>query len=638
MSKTVNPRSRNVEHPSTHRVRTGVIGVALFLATFAVFSRCLRNDFVDWDDTGMFLENPYYRGLGAEQLRWMFTQFHMGHYQPLSWVTLALDYEAARAWFGNGLDPRTYHLNNVLLHSANAVLVYLLCLRLLRPFSQKVPDTFFALVAALLFAIHPLRVESVAWATERRDVLSSFFLLSTVLLYLRATASTGAAHVRWLVLALVFYLLSLLSRAMGVTLPIILLLLDWHPLRRIGHWGGQPAAMSLRRAVLEKLPFLLFAIPVAIVAPLAARAASATAALEQHGVLARSLQACYGLAFYLWKTILPRGLSPIYELRLPIDLLAPRYIASAGIVLLAIVGLILLRRRQPAIVVALLCYALLLAPVSGFGQVGNQEAADRYSYLPAVALSGLIAAGLLRLWRTLRAPTWLKIGVGVCACGIALTLIPLTWRQCGVWRNTTTLWTYAAGVSPESSIAQNGYGWVLLQQKRYDEALPHFRRAIELQPTNPKAHHNIWIALREQGKSDELLQAYRDSIRVYPTMADAYYNLGNELRRRGDLADALASYQMAVELQPGHASAQTNLANLLGQRGDHDAALAHYEAATRADPRNIIARRGYAFLLKKLGRNAEALEQIRIAGQLDPNDAAVRQLLASWTSGDSAPR
>jgi Flp pilus assembly protein TadD len=640
----VNPRPGNARRPHA-RVRTLLSGIVVFLTTFAVFSRCARNDFVDWDDPGMLLENLHYRGLGLAQLRWMFTTFHMGHYQPLSWVSLALDFEAARACFGNGLDPRPYHLTNVLLHSANAVLVFLLCVRLLRGGGKtgsarpRLSDSA-AAFAALAMALHPLRVESVAWVTERRDVLSSFFLLLTVLVYLRAAASEGAVRVRWLGLALFVYVLSLLSRAMGVTLPIILLLLDWFPLKRIGRWGARPAVVPLGRAVLEKLPFAVFALGAAFLAPLAQRAAGATATLAQHGLLARGMQASYGLVFYLWKTLLPAGLSPIYEMRLPIDVFAPRYVASAALVLGALVGLVLLRRRQPALVVALACYAILLAPVAGLVQSGNQEAADRYSYLPSVTLSVLMAAGLLRLFDALprRVGGAWSAALSLCAAGIIVVLVPLTWRQSGVWRNTTTLWTYAARVSPTSSIAQNGYGWVLLQQKRYDEALQHLRRAIELRPTNSKAHYNIWIALREQGRSDELLQAYRDSIRVYPTMADAYYNLGNELRRRGALDEALANYRRAVELQPSHARAQANLAYLLGQRGDNDAALAHYAAALRADPRSIMARRGYALLLKKLGRDADAIEQIRIAGQLDPNDATAQQLLTSWSGPGRTPR
>jgi tetratricopeptide (TPR) repeat protein len=625
------------------RWSTGIVGATIFLAVMAVFSPCLRNGFVDWDDPAMLLENPHYRGLGPAQLRWMFTTFHMGHYQPLSWITLAVDYLSAKAWFGDGLDPRSYHLTNIVLHAANAVLVYLLGLKLLRGAAARARDIQprshhgAVAMAALLMAIHPLRVESAAWVTERRDVLSSFFLLLTVLLYLRAVRLDGTMRTRSFAVVLPVYLLSLLSRAMGVTLPLVLLLLDWYPLRRVGRSGSQPNGPALRPVLLEKLPFLVPAIAAALAAPLAQHAAGATATWAQHGALARAAQACYGLVFYVWKTLAPLRLSPIYELRMPIDLLAPRYVVAAALVLLATVGVIVLRRRQPAITVALTAYAVLLAPVAGLVQSGNQEAADRYSYLPAVPLALLLGAGLRRLWQAAR-PAGLKHAAAGLAGVAVVTLAVLTWRQCAVWQSTATLWEYAAGVSPASSIAQNGYGWVLLRQKHYDDAAQRFRLAIQLQPTNPKAHYNLWTALREQGREGELLQAYRDSIRVYPTFVDAYFSFGNELRRQGQTDDAVAAYRAAIKLSPGHAKAHTNLAFLLAQQGQTEEALQHYDAAIRADPQSALARRGFATLLKRLGRDAEAVAQIRIAVQLDPNDATSRQRLESWTAPFSAPQ
>jgi tetratricopeptide (TPR) repeat protein len=619
-------------HPGSDRTRTTAIGIATFLITLAVFSPALCNDFVDWDDPAMVLDNPNFRGLAAAQLYWMFTTFHMGHYQPLSWITLALDYRAGQALFGNGLDPRPYHLTNVALHAANAAFIYLLARRLLGgaargPWLQHGA----AALVALLTSLHPLRVESVAWVTERRDVLSSFFLLLMLLAYLRAALTSRS---RWLVMAVVAYLLSLLSRAMGVTLPLILLLLDWYPLRRIGGWAVRPARVPLRRILLEKLLFLVPAVGAAILAPLAQHAAGATAGWEYHGGLARAAQACFGLAFYVWKTVLPLRLSPIYEMHVPIDPLAPRYVAAAAIVLVAAAGLVLLRRRIPGAVVALASYAIVLLPVAGFVQSGNQEAADRYSYLPAIALTMLVGAALLRTARVRRR----AYACFALAAMAVVALAAATWRQCGVWQNTATLWRYAAAVSPDSSIAQNGYGWVLLQEKRYEEALARLRRAIEIQPTNPKAHNNIWMTLREQGRSDELLAAYRESIRVYPTFADAYYHLGNELRRRGQTDEAIASFRQATELRPAYASARINLAYLLNQRGQTEEALQQYELAVQADPRSALARRGLASVLKRLGHDGEAIAQLHIVLQLDPNDVTAREWLAAWTGGGMQER
>ena len=232
-----------------------LVPVLIAVLTGAAFFPALENGFVDWDDEKTLLDNPNYRGLGWDQLRWMFTTFYMGHYQPLSWMTFGLDY---LLW---GIDPFGYHLTNLLLHTANAVLFYFLTLRLLSLPARAVPGEFALQVAAgfaaLVFALHPLRVESVAWVTERRDVLSAFFLLWTILCYLRATAGAegDSARWRWLSAAVIVYGLSLLSKAGGITLPVVLLVLDVYPLRRLGVEAGKWFGPAARQVWWEKVPF-----------------------------------------------------------------------------------------------------------------------------------------------------------------------------------------------------------------------------------------------------------------------------------------------------------------------------------------------------------------------------------------------
>lgn len=625
--------------------RAVVVSLAVFLAVLLTFWPALRNGFVDWDDPDNFLKNQNFRGLGAAQLGWMFTTSHMGHYQPLSWITLAGDYLWGRAVFGDGLDPRSYHLTNNLLHAANAVLVYLLALQLLAGAAQSGAERRSwivhgaATLAALLFALHPLRVESVAWLTERRDVLSSFFLLLSVLCYLRAQQSEARPYVRWVVLAVVLHACSLLSRAMAVTLPVILLLLDWYPLRRLDRERMPRAGRRYPTVLLEKVPFVVLALVAGITAVWAQRSAGAAYGLEQHTIGGRLAQMCFGLVFYVYKTLVPVHLSPIYEVHLPIDVGAPRYLIAIGLVLIAaaVLGVLIALRRGRAFVVAAACYAILILPVSGLVQSGNQEVADRYSCIPSIVLMVLLAAGVQPLWRSLRTPRFVKLGVGGVAGVALLVLATLTWRQCGVWYSTATLWQRAVEVSPDSSIAQDGYGWVLLDQKRYDEALVHLRRALEINPMNDKAHNNIWILLQAQGRMDELLQAYRDAIRIVPQFAEAHYNLGLELSRRGDVAGAEAEYRTALEQRPNYSQAHTNLANILAKRGEVAEALRHYESAIAADPANLIARRALAGLLKAQNRAAEAVQQLREALAVDPNDARSRQLLEKWTTPARPP-
>jgi hypothetical protein len=292
--------------------------VPLFVAvlTLAAFFPALSNGFVNWDDDKILYDNPLYRGLGWDRLSWMFTTFLMGHYQPLSWLTFAIDY---LLW---GMDPFGYHLTNVLLHTANAVLFYFISRRLLGAAlsvsagAENWQLNFSAGFAALLFAIHPLRVESVAWATERRDVLSGLFYFTTIYFYLRTVESVQpSTRRRWLGVTVAAYLLSLLSKATAIALPVVLLVLDIYPLRRL---TGSPLNWLKResRAVLyEKLPFVILAIGFA--ALLAQQITGALKPLEQFGVISRVFQAGFALMFYLGKTLWPIGLAPIYEL--PID-------------------------------------------------------------------------------------------------------------------------------------------------------------------------------------------------------------------------------------------------------------------------------------------------------------------------------
>ncbi len=656
-----NPPPR-AEHSRADRFdrRRILIGVGVALVTFAVFTPALRNDFVDWDDTDNFVLNEHYRGLNPARLRWMFTTTHMGHYQPLSWVTLAGDYLWGRALFGDGLDPWSYHLTNCVLHAVSAALVYLLALELLaaaavndraRPTAARratrpdgasaaaPPARLYvaAALAALLFALHPLRVESVAWATERRDVLSSFFLLLTVLLYVRAPVYPAARRWKWLAGVGVLFVLSLLSRALGVVLPVILLLLDWYPLRRFEDTDRAGAWPAIRGVLLEKAVLLVPAVVVAAMAVTAQAATGAAGGLQSHGPLPRLVQACYGLVFYVGKTCVPHGLSPIYELKLPLDIFAARYMMAVGLVLAGAVGLALLVRagRGRGVAVAAGAYALVVLPVSGLVQSGMQEVADRYSYLPDAVLMILLTGGAVRLRAIAGAPRIVRRGLAGGAIAAGLVLAVLTWRQCGVWRNSATLFAHAVRVQPDSSNAQNGYGAVLLREKRYDEALQHLERAIEIRPGHLVAHRNIWRAWAEQGRPEQVLAAVRHTLQLVPDFPDAYYELGWWLSRAAEEDAAIAAYQEAVVLRPGYSAAHTNLAVLYKKHGRTSEALEHFAAGALADRRNLYAWRGWAALLHDLGRNGEALDVLGAALQIDPQNALTQQYWREWT--DTSP-
>src|SRR5881396_482688 len=287
-----------------------LVPLLVVLCTLAAFLPTLQNHFVNWDDDKNFLDNPYYRGLAWTQLRWMWTT-HLGHYIPLTWMTFGLDY---LLW---GMNPLGYHLTNLLLHSANGVVFFFVVCRILARALPGLSERGHALavsagVAALVFAIHPLRVESVAWVTERRDVLSGLFYLVAILLYLRACE--GMARGRgWYWLSVAVFVCALLSKSMVVNLPIVLLILDVYPLRRLGGFVGWWCGPA-RRVYVEKIPFVFLAAAASAVALMAQLSVHTVTSLAQLSVPGRLAVSAYGLSFYLWKTVAPMNLSPLYEL------------------------------------------------------------------------------------------------------------------------------------------------------------------------------------------------------------------------------------------------------------------------------------------------------------------------------------
>src|SRR5438132_7212087 len=392
----------------TQRGGSWLVPVLIALVTFAAFLPTLNNQFVDWDDQRNFLENPHYRGLAWTHLRWMWTTFHMGHYIPLTWMTLGLDYVL---W---GMNPLGYHLTNLLLHAANAAVFFFVVRRILTLALPSPSERGHALAvsagfAALVFAIHPLRVESVAWVTERRDVLSGLFYLVTILVYLRACERRGRDR-GWYWLAVAVFVCALLSKSMVVNLPVVLLILDVYPLRRLGGaigWSSEPA----RRVYVEKIPFVLLAAAASVVAVMAQSWVNAAVPLAQLSVPGRLAVSAYGLSFYLWKMVVPVNLSPLYELPPTVNFWATPFVLSYGLVLAATAIVLALRRRVPGLLAASLTYVVVLLPVLGIFQSGPQIAADRYTYLAGLGWAILAGAGLLSCWHATR---FLLPGSAVC--------------------------------------------------------------------------------------------------------------------------------------------------------------------------------------------------------------------------------
>ncbi len=487
-----------------------VAALAVALITAACFAATVGFGWlVNWDDNANFLDNPHYRGLDWETVRWAATTTLRGPYQPLSWLSLSVDHAL---W---GMDARGYHATNVLIHALAAVA----CVWTLRALLRCVPGDaasvaprplgFAAAAGALFFAIHPQRVESVAWVTERRDVLSGLFTLLALGAYLRAHSPGATRRMGWG--ALVCFALALLAKATAMTLPVALLVLDAWPLRRIrreaGRWHLEPGVLR------EKVPYLLCSVAVGVVAVLGQRDVAAMSDFDVHGAGARLVQAAYAMAFYPWKALAPVWLSPFYEMGIldltRLSILLPA-IAGVGLG----VGLLVRARRWPALAVAWAFFAILVAPVSGLAQAGAQIAADRYSYLPGLAFAALFAGACAR-WPRFRP----------CACAWLVVLGALTVRQSLVWRDAETLWKHAVAVDPANYAANHYYG----------DALVRAGRAAEAEP---------FLVYSLRGRND----------------ADAWNNLGVLRAMAGRMAEAVTCFERAVAADPGHAEARKNLA------------------------------------------------------------------------------
>jgi tetratricopeptide (TPR) repeat protein len=506
--------------------------LGIVLVTFVVFAPALRNDFVNWDDPEMVVFNTGVRGLGPAQIRWAFTTFHSSLYHPLTWLSLSVDYVL---WGG---EPWGYHLTNILLHALNAGLTFLLTRRLIATAlgDNGRATSSAAAFAALLFALHPMRAEPVAWVTARRDLLAAFFVLSTLLAYLRAVAGSESrisfdptnperADRRWLALAAVFYLAAALSKAISMTLPLVLVVLDAYPLRRFGRGRG---------VWLEKAPFAMIAAATAVVAAWGVGSGEFSP-LEAYGVLARLAMVAYSLAFYAWKTIMPTGLSPVYEIPPVLDPFAARFLASGSAVVVVTATVAALHRRAPAVAAAWACYLIPILPVSGLTHAGHQLVYDRYSYLPAIALMTAVGGGVavvLRAWRRGRLRT-----TAVVALCLAMLIVALAWghlarRQIAVWRDSETLWTAAIARDPACSICRAGLGTALRTRGRIDEAERELRHALALKANLPVAKLHLALLLNDRaadladaGRYGEAVALFTEAERLLPDHPQVSANL-----------------------------------------------------------------------------------------------------------------
>src|SRR5881409_3596383 len=402
---------------------------------------------------------------------------------------------------------------------------------------------------------------------------------------------------------------------MVVNLPVVLLILDVYPLRRLGGaigWWSEPA----RRVYVEKIPFVLLAAAASAIAVMAQSSVHAAASLAQLSLPGRLVVSAYGLGFYLWKMVVPVNLSPLYELHSTMDPVAPPFILSYALVLAITAIVLALRRRVPGLPAAWVAYVVVLLPVLGILQSGPQIAADRYTYLAGLGWASLAGAGLLSTWR--RWPPFVLTGLAVV---LLSGLGTLSWNQVEVWHDSEKLWTHALAIDPKTSMAQFGLGRVRAEQGKPAEAIEHYRLALQMRPNSAEAHNNWGLALADQGKLAEAMEHYRQALEIKPDSVEAHTNWGLALADQGQLAEAIEHYRQALNIKPDYGAAHYNWGVVLGQQGKPAEAIEHYRLAVQMRPNSADAHNNWGALLGQQGRLADAIEHFQQALRLKPDFA-----------------
>ena len=596
--------------------KAAAVCALLLLAVALVFGQTVGHEFINYDDDQYVYENPQVTGgLTARAVAWAITAGHASNWHPLTWLSHMLDVQLF------GLNAGGHHLTNVLLHAAVAILLFLVLWRMTGALWRS------AFVAAV-FAVHPLRVESVAWVAERKDVLSGLFFMLTLWAYVgyaRRPFSLG----RYLMVTVLFGL-GLMAKPMLVTLPLVLLLLDYWPLGRMGLPAAAGGSFALsdrelkgtqegqavqkrsdarrakpeervvygntssdegcsatqqmsvfqqpRRVVIEKLPLLALT-AASCVATFFAQG-RAVIPIDAIPISSRIANALVSYVAYIGKFFYPVGLAIFYPhpgVGLPIGEVVGSTLALAGIT----TAVLIWRRRFPYLLVGWFWYVGMLVPVIGLVQVGEHSMADRYTYLPQIGLCLSVTWGIAQLTAPWRHRRWV---CGAASLLAVLVLMGLAWRQTSHWRDNETLWTHVLASTANNYRAHNNLGVVMAERGAIDEAIAHYRKALEIRPSSAEALNNLGVALAGRGEVDEAIADYQKALRIEPDDAKTHNNLGIALANRGRMDEAIAHYRKALEIKPDSAKAHFNLGLALDRQGKTADAVIQWRESVRLQP------------------------------------------------------
>jgi len=583
------PKPENGTHSCERLQIVGICATLVLLVWFA-FGQAIHYGFVNFDDDVYVCKNEHVTaGISEPGVKWAFTHVHSSNWHPVTWLSHMLDCQLY------GLNAGGHHLTNILIHAATSILLFLL-LRRMTGFLWRS-----AFIAAV-FAIHPLRVESVAWVAERKDVLSGLFFVLTLTAYLWYARRAWSAS-RYLVVALMFSL-ALMSKPMVVTLPFVLLLLDYWPLNR---FETSENHSIFCRCILEKIPLLALSGAMCLITVLAQHDAVSPLPLSL-----RLENAAVSCILYLRQMIFPSKLVVLYPF--PEQGLPQPAIFLACYLLIAIsAAAFAVRRKYPWLLFGWLWYLGMLVPVIGILQVGAQAHADRYTYLSQIGLYIALTWSIAEL-----SARWIRrrLMLNGASAAIVMVLAVCARNQTSYWQNSRTLWTRAVAFTSDNIVAQNNLGNALLDEGKVDEAILHFREARRIKPEDPKAAFNLGNALIQKGELSEGIANLTQALQFKPDYAEAHINLGSAFLKTGNIDGAIDHYQMALQIEPATPSAWNDLGYALLQRGAADKATACFRKAMQLDPAQPVTQDNIANALMQQGNVDEAIRHYQKALQL----------------------
>lgn len=583
----------------------------LILTTLTAFWQVRNNEFINLDDDLYVTDNPnVQKGLTLKGVLWAFTSIHAGHWHPMTWLSHMLDYDLY------GLNPGGHHMTNLLFHIANTIVLFLLLQRM-----TGVP--WRSGFVAALFALHPLHVESVAWVAERKDVLSTFFWMLAMWTYVGYVERPKLE--RYLLVVLCF-VLALMSKPMAVTLPFVLLVLDYWPLGRL-QFENMDNTLSpsintahhkvpFFRLVLEKVPLFFLTAVSSLFTVLAHWGGGAVASLDKLPIEIRIGNALVSYVRYMAKMIWPDRLAVLY----PHPIILPLWeVAGATLLLLMISVLVILAgRKRPYYIVGWLWYLGTLVPVIGLVQAGIQAMADRFTYIPLIGWFIMVIYGVPDI---LTGRRYRKVALAISGGLLLSILMTTTILQVQHWQNSMKLFNHTLKVTVNNSLIHNNLGVTLVKQGKDQEAVVHYMNALKINPGYADAHYNLGTLLARHGKNEEAMVHFVETLRIKPNRVEAHNDLGVILSKQGKIQEAIAHFSEAVRINPNYAEAQFNLGTALVHQGRNEEALPYFSEALRINPKDAKVHNNLGLALARQGKIRESIAHYTHALQINPDYA-----------------